>query len=244
MTQLVFIHGPGAGGCAAAFRYQLGHFPGSIAPTLPGHLAGAPCESVERYADWLRGWLWAQGQRRDLVLVGFTLGACIALQYALDYPDEVQGLVLMTVAMRPKSREAATYGFRLRAAEEPAVYEQWIAAMREAMRFVEPELREQLIACHRQVGPRSQHHDLVVIDRFDVRDRIRSLTPPLLLIRGVDDPLSPEDYEREIHEAIPGSQYIALREAGHFPMAEQPAAVNRAIQAFLDALQASQRRSA
>ena len=236
MSQLVFIHGPGAGGCAEAFRHQLDHFPGSIAPTLPGHLDGAPCESVERYTEWVRGWLWAQGHRQNLVLVGFTLGACVALQYGLDYPEEVQGLVLMTVAMRPKQREQGSYDFRLRAAENPAVYEQWIAAMREAMRFVEPEQRERLIACHRQVGPRSQHHDLVVIDRFDVRDKIKSLRPPLLLIRGLDDPLSPEDYEGEIHAEVPGSQYLTFREAGHFPMAEQPTAVNQAIEAFLDML--------
>ena len=102
MSQLVFIHGPGAGGCAAGFRYQLNHFPGSLAPTLPGHPDGAPCDSVQRYTDWLRGWLWAQERRRDLVLVGFTLGASIALQYALDYAADVQGLVLMTVAMQPK----------------------------------------------------------------------------------------------------------------------------------------------
>jgi pimeloyl-ACP methyl ester carboxylesterase len=244
MSQLVFIHGPGAGGCAEAFRYQLDHFPGSIAPTLPGHPAGAPCANVERYAEWLRGWLWAQGHRQDLVLVGFTLGACIALQYGLDYPEEVRGLVLMTVAMRPKQREQGSYDFRLRAAADPVVYEQWLTAMREAMHFVEPERREQLIACHRQVGPRAQHHDLVVIDQFDVRQRIRALQPPLLLIRGVDDPLAPEEYEREIHEAVPGSQYITLREAGHFPMAEQPEVVNRAIQAFLDTLRASQTRPA
>jgi pimeloyl-ACP methyl ester carboxylesterase len=125
---------------------------------------------------------------------------------------------------------------RLRAAEEPAVHEQWVAAMRESMRFVAPEFRERLIACHYQVGPRSQHHDLVVIDRFDVRDRISTLTPPLLLIRGVDDPLAPEEYEREMHEAVPGSQYLTLREAGHFPMAEQPATVNRVIATFLDTL--------
>jgi pimeloyl-ACP methyl ester carboxylesterase len=62
------------------------------------------------------------------------------------------------------------------------------------------------------------------------------LKPPLLLIRGVDDPLAPEAYEREIHEAVPGSQYITLREAGHFPMAEQPETVNQAIQTFLDGL--------
>ncbi|MBI3330424.1 MAG: alpha/beta hydrolase [Nitrospinae bacterium] len=96
------------------------------------------------------------------------------------------------------------------------------------MRSVEPDLREQLIACHRRVGPRSQHHDLLVIDQFDVGHRISALRPPLLLIRGLDDPLSPEAYEREIHEAVPGSQYLTLREAGHFPMAEQPEAVNMA----------------
>jgi pimeloyl-ACP methyl ester carboxylesterase len=236
MSQLVFIHGPGAGGCAEAFRYQLDHFPGSIAPTLPGHLEGAPCESVERYAEWVRGWLWAQGHRQKLVLAGFTLGACVALQYGLDYPEEVQGLVLMTVAMRPKQRAQGTYDFRLRASEDPVVYEQWIGAMQEAMHFVEPERREELIACHRQVGPRSQHHDLVVIDRFDVRDRVKSLRPPLLLIRGLDDPLAPEDYEGEIHKEVSGSQYLTFHEAGHFPMAERPAAVNQAIQAFLDTL--------
>src|SRR5262249_257593 len=108
------------------------------------------------------------------------------------------------------------------------------------LHFVAPALREQLITCHHHIGPRSQHHDLVVIDQFDVRDRISTLRPPLLLIRGIDDPLAPEEYEREIHEAVPGSQYIALREAGHFPMAEQPTVVNRAIEAFLDRFGTSQ----
>jgi pimeloyl-ACP methyl ester carboxylesterase len=236
MPQLVFLHGPGAGGCAEAFRYQLDYFRGSLAPTLPGHGAGSSCTSVERYTEWVRGWLWTQDRHHDLVLVGYTLGACIALHYGLDYPEEVSGLVLMTVAMRPKHRAPGSLDMRLRAATEPAVHEQWIAAMRESMRFVAPELRERLIACHHQVGPRSQHDDLVVIDRFDVRHRISTLTPPLLLIRGVDDVLAPEEYEREIHEAVPGSQYLTLREAGHFPMAEQPAAVNQAIATFLDTL--------
>jgi pimeloyl-ACP methyl ester carboxylesterase len=70
------------------------------------------------------------------------------------------------------------------------------------------------------------------------------LKPPLLLVRGVDDPLAPEEYEREIHEAVPGSQYLTFRKAGHFPMAEQPEAVNRAIEAFLDRLRVSQTQRA
>ena len=236
MTQLVFIHGPGAGACAEAFSCQKDHFQGSLIPNLPGHLSGQPCPDVDRYAEWLRGWLWANGAQRDLVLCGFTLGACIALQYGLDYPEEVKGLVLMTVAMKPKERSPGTLEFRLDAAKSAEGMEKWLEAMRHTMMFIAPELREELIECHRRVGPISQYNDLLTIDRFDVRDRIQSLKPPLLLIRGVDDPMKPPEYEQEIHQAVPGSKYLKLSQAGHFPMAEKPEEVNRAIEDFIKGL--------
>jgi pimeloyl-ACP methyl ester carboxylesterase len=233
MTQMVFIHGPGAGGCADSFVHQLKHYRGSLAPTLPGHLRGDPCPNVERYAEWLRGWLWSKGIQQDLVLVGFTLGGCIALQYGLDYPDEVKALVLMTTGMRPRERRPGTLEFRLKAAEDHEVYQKWIESMRHTMMFIDPKLRDHLIECHRKVGPLSQYHDFVALDQFDVRDRIQTLKPQLLLIRGVDDPGSPPEYELEIHQALPGSEYLKLSNAGHFPMAEQPEEVNRAIDEFL-----------
>ena len=234
MTQLVFLHGPGAGGCADAYHYQRQHFPDCVAPTLPGHLAGARCPDVARYTEWVRGWLWGQGLSRDLVLVGYTLGASIALQYALDYPDEVKGLVIMTVAAGPKTRAPGTYDMRLRAEEDPKVYEEeWIAFQRRAMKFVEPELRERLVERHREVGPMSQYHDLMTIDAFDVRDRIATLQPKLLLLRGLDDPGKPPEYEKDIHEAVPGSRYIKLEGAGHFPPTEAPERINALIEEFL-----------
>ena len=80
MTQLVFIHGPGAGACSDAYHYQRKHFPKSVAPDLPGHLEGTHCPDVKSYTEWVRGWLWAQGMKKDLVLVGYTLGASIVLR--------------------------------------------------------------------------------------------------------------------------------------------------------------------
>lgn len=237
MTQLVFIHGPGAGACAAAYEYQTTHFLGSVAPDLPGHLDGAPCPDVARYTDWVRGWLWAQGMKKDLVLVGYTLGASIALQYALDYPEEVSGLVIMTVAAEPKIRAPDTYEMRLRAAADPKSYEEeWIPYQRDAMHLVEPVFRERLIEKHRQVGPMSQHHDLKTIDAFDVRDRISALKPKLLLLRGLDDHGDPPKYEKKIHEAVPGSQYMEFEEAGHFPPVEIPEKVNALIEEFVAGL--------
>lgn len=236
MPQLVFIHGPGAGACADAFTHQLAHFKGSVAPTLPGHLEGARCPDVVRYTEWVRGWLWAQGLKKDLVLVGYTLGASISLQYALDYPDEVKGLVVMTVAARPKVRAPDTYEMRLRATKDPAAYEEWLAFQRNAMKFVEPGLRERLMERHRQVGPLSQYHDLKTIDAFDVRERIAALQPKLLLLRGLDDPGNPPDYEQEIHDAVPGSRYVKLPGLGHFPPTEDPVRVNALIEEFVASL--------
>jgi pimeloyl-ACP methyl ester carboxylesterase len=170
------------------------------------------------------------------VLVGYTLGASIALQYGLDYPGEVQGLIVMTVAARPKTRSAGTYELRLRAAEDPNVYEEWLEYQRHAMQLVEPGLRERLLERHRQVGPLSQYHDLRTIDAFDIRDRLPTLKPRLLILRGVDDPTNPPEYEKEIHDAVPGSRYVKLSGAGHFPPTEIPDTVNALIDEFLGTL--------
>jgi len=236
MTQLVFLHGPGAGACADAYEYQLKHFKGSVAPNLPGHLGGTRCADIKGYTEWVRGWLWAQRLNKDLVLVGYTLGASIALQYGLDYPEEVKGLVIMTVAIRPKTRPAGTYDMRVRAAADPKAYEEWLAFNRHAMFLVEPGLRERLLERHRQIGPLSQLEDLKTIDAFDVRDRIAGLKPKLMLLRGLKDPGKPPEYEKEIHEAVPGSKYIKLDDAGHFPPTEIPEKVNKLIADFVAAL--------
>lgn len=236
MSQLVFLHGPGAGACADAYYYQRKHFTDSVAPNLPGHLEGTRCPDVAHYTEWVRGWLWAQGVNKDLVLVGYTLGASIALQYGLDYPDEVKALVLMTVAARPKIRAAGTYEMRLRAPEDPKVYEEWLAFQRRAMYLVEPGLRERLMERHRQVGPLSQYHDLMAIDTFDVRDRIATLKPKLLLLRGLKDHGNPPEYEKEIHEAVPGSTYVKLPDAGHFPPTEIPGQFNVLLEEFVASL--------
>lgn len=233
MSQLVFIHGPGAGGCAEGFHHQLQHFPGSLAPDLPGHPEGESLATVDDYTQWLRNWLHERGHKQGLVLSGFTLGACIALQYALGYPGEVAGILLMTIAMRPKDRAPGALEFRLNAAQDEKVHAEWLDAMRHTQMFIDPDLSERLIECHKRVGPMSQYNDLVTIDKFDVRDRIGELKAPLTLIRGVDDPGKPAEYELEIHQAVPGSKYIKLDQAGHFPMAERPDDVNRALEELM-----------
>ena len=126
---------------------------------------------------------------------------------------------------------------RLRAAKDPKAFEdEWMAYQRHTMQFVEPGLREKLMERHRQIGPMSQYHDLKTIDAFDVRDRIATLKPKLLLLRGLDDPGQPPEYEKEIHEAVAGSKYLKLAGVGHFPVTENPEKINALIEEFVRGL--------
>jgi pimeloyl-ACP methyl ester carboxylesterase len=237
VTQIVFIHGPGAGGCADAWVNQVKYFHGSLAPNLPGRFDSAPCADVRGYADWLRGWLWAQDAHHDVVLVGYTLGAAIALEYGMSYPGEVAGLAVMTVSVHAGDPPPGRAELRLKAAAgDRAAYDEWFAFQEEAMRWVEPELKAHLMERHRQVGPMSQYHDLMAIWSYDASDRITALDKPLLLVHGAADANNPHDREREIHELLPGSRYVSLAQAGHFPATERPAEFNAVLEEFAGSL--------
>src|SRR5213593_3482191 len=38
---------------------------------------------------------------------------------------------------------------------------------------------------------------------------------PGVVLRGLDDPTNPPEYEKEVHDAVPGSRYVKLSGAGH-----------------------------
>ena len=87
-----------------------------------------------------------------------------------------------------------------------------------------------------RIGGSLSTNDLKTIDAFDVRDRIGTLKPKLLLLRGLDDHGNPPEYEKEIHEAVPGSRYVKLAGVGHFPPTEAPERINPLIEEFVAAL--------
>jgi 2-succinyl-6-hydroxy-2,4-cyclohexadiene-1-carboxylate synthase len=188
--------------------------------------------------EWVRGWLWAQGKNRELVLCGYTLGAAIAIEYGLTYPNEVSGLVLSSTSLAAGEQDPSVLELRLKAAEDPAVYEQWFARQRHAMKWVEPELADLLMERHRQVGPMSQYRDLAMLRSRDVRDRIDSLKPQVLLVHGEDDPISARSGEPEMHQAIAGSVYEVLPRSGHFPGVENPHGFKELLDSFLGAIAA------
>jgi len=62
---------------------------------------------------------------------------------------------------------------------------------------------------------------------FDFGARLPSLSLPLLVVCGAQDPGTPPEQNRRIAELVPGARYQEIADAKHFPNVEHPDAFNR-----------------
>ena len=96
-ARIVFIHGTGVD--HRLFEDQLRFFSAAQTPVsidLPGHgqSPGEALEDVVEYRPVLKGFI-DNARLAPVVLCGHALGAAIALDYTVNHPRDVEGLVLM-----------------------------------------------------------------------------------------------------------------------------------------------------
>ena len=227
--QLVFIHG--SGGTGKVWKYQSEHFPDSIAVNLPGHPEGDLLDSVEDMAAWLRKHV-DDRELSDLVLIGHSIGGGIALQYALDYPEDTLALILVgsggRLRVHPDTISHMEQALANHESIEPFVDGFW--------QKVRPACTAQLKADSLALGPGVFLNDFKVCDKFDVMDRLGDLSMPTLAIAGTEDVMTPLKYAEFLVEKIQNAQCVVIDGGTHFVFAEYPEAVNAAIDEFLSKL--------
>jgi pimeloyl-ACP methyl ester carboxylesterase len=213
-----------------------------IAVDLPGHggsAKGAGDYSLGGMANVLRDLMGALELERATV-AGHSLGGGIAMQFAYQYPERCERLVLVSsgglgpdvgLLLRlatlpgselflglaaPAARSvlgcASDVGRRLRItpAADAAFYGRAFAAL------AEPETRAAFLGTLRGVvGSRGQ--------LVDARDRLYlAETMPTLIVWGQRDAVIPVDHAHAAHEAMPGSRLEVFEDAGHFPFNDDP----------------------
>ena len=243
--KLVFVHG--SGGTGVVWKHQTEFFRDADAVNLPGHLSdGEACRSVEEYATWLHGYVTSKGYERP-VLAGHSLGGAIVLQYALDYPEEVGGLILVGTGAKlrvaPHVLQAIEEGI-----EDPAPWmSEFVESQLEAVRDVvfdtvvreaglERTLRRQILSEMGQVGARVQLNDFLCCDRFNVMDRLHEIKVPTLVLAGSLDVLTPPKYGDYLADHIAGAKMVVIEGGTHHFFAEKPEQTNRAISHFMKSL--------
>lgn len=224
MSTMVMIHGSGSG--RESWHYQLAAFPGSHAVNLPGHPDGEFLTTISECATWVREYVLANNIH-DLIIVGHSLGGGIALQYALDYPGEAKGLVIVGSGARlrvhPKSLSDLETQISTGSEFDPM----------QGYDLIAPEVAEVLARRRLENGLTARLNDLRACDEFDVIDRLSEINIPVLAICGTEDAMTPPKYTEFLQANMPDASALVLPGATHQVHVEQPDPVNEAISHFL-----------
>lgn len=232
---VIFCHGSGGG--HHHWIYQLKGLPGNANPLAVdfpghGHSEGPPASDIAFYRNWLHH-LIGKIKPGPFVLSGHSMGGAIALDYALHYPDEVLGLILVGSGGRlrvlPSLLEA------LEAGSVPGELSDYLYG---------PEATDNLLKKGREeiesTAPSLYYADLYACDKFDVMEELHRIDQPVLMICGSEDRLTPVKYSRYLEEKLPMGKVTVINGAGHMVMLEKPDEVNRAIIEFTGQFAAGQ----
>jgi pimeloyl-ACP methyl ester carboxylesterase len=224
-----------------------------IASDLPGHGGSAPCGgdySIGALAAGLRDLLTALGHTRA-TLVGHSLGGGIAMQFAYQFPEFTERLVLVSSGglgpeVSPVLRAAALPGADLFVAATAGAARTAGSAVGRGLAAVglrpsvdvaevargyaslaDPERRAAFLATLRSVvGTRGQR--VQATDRLYLAEGV-----PVLIIWGARDPLIPAHHGQDAHAAIPGSRLEIFDGVGHLPQLEAPARFVSVLERFI-----------
>jgi pimeloyl-ACP methyl ester carboxylesterase len=225
-----------------------------IATDLPGHGASAPGAgdySLGSLASGLRDLLIALGHERA-TLVGHSLGGGIAMQFAYQFPEAAERLVLVSSGglgpeVNPVLRAAALPGADLfiAATARPgrvagSALARGLAAVglrpnadvaevaRGYASLADGAHRAAFLATLRAVvGTDGQR--LQAGDRLYLAEGI-----PTLIVWGRNDRMIPLSHGEQAHEAIAGSRLEVFDRSGHMPQLDAPAQFAASLERFLE----------
>ncbi|CAL9499850.1 Sigma factor SigB regulation protein RsbQ [Actinosynnema sp. ALI-1.44] len=179
---------------------------------------------------------------RDVVLVGHSVSAMVAVLAATREPDRFGRLVLVTPS--PCYLDDGDYrgGFsradidELLAALE-SNYLGWSATMAPVIMGNpdRPELGEELKNSFCRTDPAIARVFARATFLSDNRADLARVTVPTLILQCAHDAIAPPEVGRFTHEQIPGSTLVTLDATGHCPQLSAPQATAEAILAFLSA---------
>ncbi|MCL2766146.1 MAG: alpha/beta hydrolase [Peptococcaceae bacterium] len=101
---IIFVHGAGGhGGEWINQLRELGKFCRVLAPDLPGHgkSGGTVCNCIEDYREYISQFANKMG-KGPYYLAGHSMGGAIVLDYSLQYPKNLIGVILLSTSARFK----------------------------------------------------------------------------------------------------------------------------------------------
>jgi 3-oxoadipate enol-lactonase len=200
-----------------------------------GALAGP--ESIEQLGRDVLALLDANGIERA-AYCGISLGGMVGLWLAAEAPERIDSLVALCSSAHPGGEEA----WRRRAAivtkagsARPiaeGVVARWITPAGAA---ADPSLIARLEAILTATPPTGYSACCMVLASLDLREGLRRVAVPTLVVGADGDEALPPAHSREIAAGIAASRLEIMERAAHLPIIERPEAVAALILGHLGA---------
>jgi pimeloyl-ACP methyl ester carboxylesterase len=196
---------------------------------LPGHgeSSGDGCGSVEEYRDAVYQTI-RELDIEKCYIAGHSLGGAIALSLSLTYPDFLKGIILVGTGARLRVLPQILEGI-INDKENTLKNVGGLAFSNKASLVLTDQAFYEMMKCKGEVI----HKDFSACNQFDAMNTVKTIRMPALIVCGNDDALTLPKYSLYLHEAINGSRFTLIDNAGHMVMMEKPMEVNRAIEEFV-----------
>ena len=233
---LLCLHGAGNNGNLFRGLFEkLADRHSPIAFDQPAHSRSGGIDSlgsIERMADFTSAFARKLDLRSPRVLVGHSMGGAVALQTALDSPDEVRALVICSTPLAFLVPEFLLEPLR-RVTEGKARRQFERGAYSPA---TPDEIVHRGFMEDARTDPRVMYGDLVACGDWRGGERVGSLEVPTLVIYGEDEIAPLAEGSRQLAEAIPGARLEEIPKAGHMVPTEQTEVMADLIESFLSEL--------
>ena len=207
-----------------------------IAPSHPGFGHSPDAASIDTVDDlaYLYLDLLAERDRREVVVIGCSLGGWIAAEMAVKCTDRLARLVLIgPLGIKVGDRETRDIPdiFALHPDEvRRLLYRDPSRATVDYAMLTD----DQLTVLARDREATALYAWEPYFHNPKLRQRLQRITVPTLLVWGAEDRfVSAAYYGAAYRDAIPGARLLTIDGAGHFPHVEAPEALAACVRRFL-----------
>ncbi|MBJ6145519.1 alpha/beta fold hydrolase [Hymenobacter sp. BT559] len=179
-------------------------------------------------------------QLQDVVLVGHSAGATVAMLAAIQAPEYISHTVLLNNSPHFLNKPGYYGGFEQATlhqvlTEMHANYIQWASTFATMLvgQHAAPALSQELVAYATQVDPALAAKTVELAFLGDFRAQLPFLRQPTLLLQCHDDPAVPEEVSDYMLAHLPAAKLVMLTTTGHSPHLTAPDEVATAIKDFL-----------
>jgi pimeloyl-ACP methyl ester carboxylesterase len=171
-------------------------------------------------------------------LAGLSMGGYVAYEILRQAPERVTRLALLDTGYRADAPERREQRLALMALAEREgarkAQESLLAVLIHKSRLADRALVEAVLQMGADTGTAAfKRQQTAIMSRPDSAPLLPNIRCPTLIIVGREDALTPPALSQEMARAIPGAKLEIIGECGHLSTMEQPAAVNRALRAWL-----------